>query len=324
MKYSDIKFYIGPMSKNIVDTIIKISNENNIKIGLIPSRRQIDYYGGYVGWTTKEFINYIKTKTDNIIIQRDHGGINQSDKYDDGFESFKIDSENNINIIHIDPWKYYKNYQDGLNYTIETINFIYNKNDKIYYEIGTEENIRKFEIEELEKYIIDLKNKLNKKQFENILYLVIQSGTSLYGTKNNGIFNNDKLINMINLSKKYNLLSKEHNGDYLKIDDIRNRFKMGLTSINIAPEFGVFETDIILENINQNQFDKFFNICYESKNWVKWVNNDFNPFENKKELIRICGHYQFNKKEFKKLNIQLDNIIQKKLYNKLKKLINYE
>ena len=43
----DIKFFIGPMSKNIVDSIIEFQIESKNKVGLIPSRRQVDYNGGY-------------------------------------------------------------------------------------------------------------------------------------------------------------------------------------------------------------------------------------------------------------------------------------
>ena len=36
------KIYVGPMSKNIVDAIKEFSNETGNKIGLIPSRRQVE------------------------------------------------------------------------------------------------------------------------------------------------------------------------------------------------------------------------------------------------------------------------------------------
>ena len=61
MKYP--KYYIGPMSKNIVDAIIEFCNETNNKIGLIPSRRQVERDGGYVNnWSTKEFSEYVNGK----------------------------------------------------------------------------------------------------------------------------------------------------------------------------------------------------------------------------------------------------------------------
>jgi hypothetical protein len=33
--------------------------------------------------------------------------------------------------------------------------------------------------------------------------------------------------------------------------------------------------------------------------WVKWVNENFDPYKNKKELIQICGHYVFSNDDFK-------------------------
>ena len=52
MKYP--KFYIGPMSKNVVDSIIEFTGETNNKIGFVPSRRQVEYNGGYVNNSTTE------------------------------------------------------------------------------------------------------------------------------------------------------------------------------------------------------------------------------------------------------------------------------
>ena len=73
MKYP--KFYIGPMSKNVVDSIIEFTEETGNEIGLIPSRRQVEYNGGYVNnWTTKEFSKYVDGK---VLIARDHGGPGQ-------------------------------------------------------------------------------------------------------------------------------------------------------------------------------------------------------------------------------------------------------
>ena len=58
----NIKFFIGPMSKNVVDSIIEFQKSTNHKIGLIPSRRQIEFNGGYCNnWTTKNFQFMLKT-----------------------------------------------------------------------------------------------------------------------------------------------------------------------------------------------------------------------------------------------------------------------
>ena len=57
---------------------------------------------------------------------------------------------------------------------------------------------------------------------------------------------------------------------------------LGLDSVNIAPEFGLIETNTYLNEINDPKvFDEFWRICYESKRWEKWVSSDFNPIKEK-------------------------------------------
>ena len=40
---NNAKLFVGPVSKNIVDVIIEEANISNTFIGLIPSRRQVDF-----------------------------------------------------------------------------------------------------------------------------------------------------------------------------------------------------------------------------------------------------------------------------------------
>jgi hypothetical protein len=291
-----IKYFIGPMSKNVVDAILEYTHETGNEIGLIPSRRQIEYNGGYVNnWTTEQFSKYTKMK---LILKRDHSGPGQGYKDDDGYKSLEEDCKF-FDKIHIDPWKKYPKYKDGLRWTIDMINFCYELNSNIRYEIGTEEAIRIFEPEELNLLVEDLKSNLDNKVFNQIEYLVIQSGTSLKGNTNTGEYDKNRLLSMIKVAKKHNLISKEHNGDYIPSDLIKEKFRLGLDSINIAPEFGLIETQTYLDNIKDNNLlDIFFNICYNSKRWEKWVDNKFNPHENKIELIKICGHYILSNEEF--------------------------
>lgn len=317
------------MSKNIVDTIIDFCNYNNISIGLIPSRRQVEFNGGYVNnWKTSEFVYYVRNKTNNVMLVRDHSGPGQGQIDDDGYESLKEDCKF-FDIIHIDPWKKYQSFEDGLNETINMINFCYSLNSDIEYEVGTEEAIRRFETHEIDELVEQLKLRLNPSVYSKIKYLVIQSGTSLKGTNQTGEYDKDRLISMVEICRKHNLISKEHNGDYLTTKLIKEKFNNGLESINIAPEFGVAETEVILEEIesspNKELFDQLYEICLNSKKWVKWVNEDFD-FENKKrELILICGHYVFSDYRFielkNKLYTDINIIIKKTIREKLNKLI---
>ena len=307
------------MSKNVVDAIIEFDGD----FGFIPSRRQVDYNGGYVnGWTTGEFATYVNGR---VPIERDHGGIGQGYKYDDGIESFMNDSKY-FDIIHIDPWKVYSNFDDGLNETIDNIRFIYDSlgnmgSYDIKFEVGTEESIRRFEVSELEKLLWSLERKLYSPMFENIEYAVVQSGVGLDLGKqrNTGTFDPDRLEKMVSMCKKFGKKSKEHNGDYLSSDEYKVRFDMGLDSINIAPEFGQLETLCYLEKMGED-IEEYYNICYDSKRWEKWVDDDFVPEDNKKELIKICGHYVFSDPKFLEIKPSIDLKIRDTIKNKLKEL----
>ena len=317
------KYFIGPMSKNVVDSIIEFTTETSHQIGLIPSRRQIEWDGGYVNnWTTKEFSEYSK----NLILKRDHSGPGQGYIDDDGFKSLEEDCKY-FDYIHIDPWKKYPKYEEGLEWTINMIEFCYNLNPNIQYEIGTEEAIRKFKPEELDRLLNDLHVRLDKKIFNQIKYLVIQSGTLLQENINTGEYNKDRLLVMIKVAKSWNLLSKEHNGDYISENLIKEKMSLGLDSINIAPEFGLIETKTYLGEMEKNwdfgSIQKFWEICYNSKRWEKWVNEDFNPYTQQRELIKICGHYVFSHPDFRVIKSKYLDINQKiktNIKNKLKLL----
>lgn len=325
---NDMKYFIGPMSKNVVDTIIEFCNQTNNHIGLIPSRRQVEWDGGYVNnWTTKNFSEYVTQKSNLITLQRDHSGPGQG-QYDDNGISSLIDDCKYLDLIHIDPWKKYSKYEEGLEWSIDMIKLCNALNPNLKYEVGTEEAIRRFEPSELDKFLQDLKIKLNPKLFNNIIYLVIQSGTSLKGTTQTGEYDSTRLKDMILVAKKHNLLTKEHNGDYIPVSVIKEKFNLGLDAINIAPEFGLIETQTYLDNIKEDGIlDKFFNICYESKKWVKWVNKDFDPFTNKIDLIKICGHYVLSSPQFlSEIKSQFPNIdkqIKFNITNKLTELYGY-
>jgi fructose/tagatose bisphosphate aldolase len=308
------KYYIGPMSKNIVDAAIEFCDETNNKIGLICSRRQVEWNGGYVNnWTTKTFSEY----SNKLFLVRDHAGPGQGYIDDDGYESLKNDCKY-LDMIHIDPWKKYPEYNDGLKWTIEMINFCYNLNPNIEFEIGTEESIRKFEYKELNMLVNDLFDILEDKIFNQIKYIVVQSGTSLKGNLNTGKYDSNRLEGFLSVANCWGLLSKEHNGDYIPVNLIKEKMSLGLNSINIAPEFGLIETlSYISEGID---IEKFWKICYDSKRWKKWVDPNFDPITQKLSLIKICGHYVLSDPKFLSIKPNIDSIIKNNIKEKLNEL----
>ena len=309
---SKSKYFICPMSKIIVDVVKELDN----KFALLPTRRQIDWDGGYVNnWTTESFHDYVRKDSD-VLLERDHSGPGQGKIDDDGFDSYKEDSKF-FDLIHIDPWKKYQDFNEGVNKTIEIIKYLYELNPKVKYEIATEEAIRKFSIEEVDSFIDKLKNELTEDMFNNIEYFVIQSGVhlDLVEMKNVGNFNLDNLRLMVSHIKKHNIKTKEHNGDYLSNEEYVVRFDNGLDTINIGPEIAQIQTLIYLEHMTDKQVDEYFQICLDSKKWERWVKKDFD-FGNKRKLIQVCGHYCYDQYELPKV----DSIIKETLINKFKSL----
>lgn len=316
------KYYIGPMSKNVVDCVIKHSQKH--PIGLIPSRRQVDYCGGYVNkWDTASFSNYLKKK--KVLLCRDHGGPNQGLDVDDGMQSFLDDCEH-LNLIHIDPFKDSTSIYEAAEKTVTYIKLCFEKNPNVFYEVGTEEAIFKYEPEHLSWFLTCLKVFLSEEEFAQIKYAVVQSGTRLdLSTRTNtGNFNNGRLLNFIEVVKTFGLMSKEHNGDYL-IDsfDVETRYASGLDAINIAPEFGQIESEFYLEQTKGSSlFDVLYEICYTSGKWKKWIPDESRV--SKEQIIITCGHYILSEQQFEeKVKVHFpnaDKLIQKRITSKLKLL----
>jgi hypothetical protein len=306
-----MNYCFGVQSKNSVDVLIDFSiNNPDLNITFIPSRRQLDYSYGYVNhWTTQTFTEYVKSKNPNIKIERDHGGPGQGYEIDDGYISLSHDCDY-FSMIHIDPWKKYPDFLDGCKWTADMIKFCYKKNPLIEFEIATEEAIRPFTVEELEELILYLKNDLSYIIFNQIKCLVIQSGTRLCEGKNIGVFDELKLKNMLSLASKYNLIAKEHNGDWSSMDNINKKTEIGLKLTNIAPELGMIETDVILEHIKKDtdSFEKVYDICYKSNLWKKWVSNDFDYINSKEYIIRVSCHYHYTNDEIIKIKNKIHNI----------------
>jgi hypothetical protein len=229
----------------------------------------------------------------DVIIERDHGGPDQGSlphmlslHYDTMF----------CQLIHIDPWKNASSFDDGIRQTIDLINFCYLINCETLYEVGTEESIRRFSLEDYYKFINRLKYGLSPEVFRKIKYMVVQSGVGLdlVNKENTGIFDAHRLKTQAALIHPNGILCKEHNGDYLTPEQIKMRIYNGVDAINIAPEFGQIETEVIMDMFPTHYLDMWGRICDQYKPmWEKWGN----PMEIEKKIL-IGGHYTFNDPNF--------------------------
>jgi len=355
-KNSSTLLCVGPMSKNVITASIDLANNFRVPIGLIASRRQIDsedFGGGYVeNWTTKQFADYVKLndKDNNIFLARDHGGpwqntLEVKKKYSieeamiSAKKSYKSDIDAGLNFLHIDPSiDIHKSLSKEkiLERVFELMDYCWDyaqkQNKNISFEIGTEEQSKSnssgteeeviFSLEEIKKFC--KKNKISYPEF-----IVIQTGTKVMETKNIGTFDSDfripnqlmpeiQLPKILKLCKKYNIMMKEHNTDYLSTESLNWHPRLGIHAANVAPEFGVIETKSLLEFFKHNNcnehIERFIEISYNSMKWKKWMLPKSDATDYDKGII--SGHYVFCNPNFKELIKSLPQNIDRDDLNK--------
>lgn len=296
-------FYFGTVSKNIIDAVIETANSNELEIGLISSRAQVDFNAGYCGFKTSELHKYVRKRTEYVYLERDHGGLANYDDESNSKKSFKIDS-NCMDIIHIDPFKYLTDFNSCIDYTIQMIKYIYKNNKNIKYEIGTEQAVYKYSPYQFRFMLQELERKLTTDQFNNILFAVIQSGNKmdlLTGT-NSSEFEDDRFLDFVDICYEFKIFAKEHNCDFLPNISLLERFDLGLYAVNIAPELGRYESQFIwnymLDNQTYKEMGQFYDLVVNKSPYRKWTNVDLDTVA-KEDICIAFGHYVFDTSEFK-------------------------
>lgn len=323
---ADYRFGIGPMSKNVVDACITWANTHEAGLALIPSRRQVEYTGGYSnGWTTAAFVQYVRERGPGILLVRDHGGPWQGAIRDSGFFSIMEDCRCGIDVIHLDPWKAVKDFPTGCRETRYLLEICHNANPAAQYEIGTEEAIFPYSADQLDVLVTYLRRVLRPEQFALIRFAVIQCGTSLHGNENTGQFDPKRLADMLEVCKRHGLLSKEHNSDYVPASTISLKFAAGLNAANIAPEFGQIESQTYLNALGTDEqgVEAFYRLCFDSRRWEKWITPE--QAEDRTALINVCGHYILSTPAFieqvrARVTPEIDALVQAALIKRLDEL----
>lgn len=359
---------IGPMSKTLMKASFILAKEKDFPLMFIASRNQVDLDelgGGYVcNWDQKRFSESIREIAKEVGFEglyylcRDHGGPWQRDKerkdhleekeaMELGKKSYIADMENGFDLLHIDPTK--DPYVVGkaidveivLKRTVELIEYLENERIKkgiseLSYEVGTEEtNGGLTSPKEYEFFIKELMKRLDEKKLQHPCFIVGQTGTLTRLTENIGNFNSRASIELANVASKYEVGLKEHNGDYQDEGILLAHPALGITAMNVAPEYGTVETRAYLKlvEVEENLFNEKMIIeksnlkevirreSVKSRRWEKWMTDD-TVLKSTEELLQdentitiitdISGHYTFNnevvKKEIEKLFKNLEKV----------------
>ena len=307
------KIGIGPMSSEVIEAVYKYSSINNKELMLIASKNQIDHNGGYVNnWNTKEYSNYLKVmkmKYTNakVKICRDHcgPGFNGKQNINDVYKTIDSDIENDFDLIHVDFSKAKKNYKQILKLSKEAILYIKKIKPNVEIEIGTDENFaQKLSSINIKEFLDEMDYFL---EFMDPEYFVVPTGSLVMEDKQFGFFNHKFIKSVYQRIKNRPILLKEHNADYLNSESIKIR-KEFISALNIAPQFGVFQTKFVIDECVKFGVDttNFLNKCYESKKWEKWLLNSDSKDVYKCSIL--AGHYNFQDKSYKIILDSLNKI----------------
>ena len=335
---------IGPVSTNTIVAALSAATEYDFPLFLIASRNQVDKKelgGGYLsGWNQQGFVNGVRELAEMhgfpkaVYFCRDHGGPWQRDKELNqkiphkeamafGTASFLADLKAGFDLLHIDPTKnpFLKKDEESMAVIIQdTVDLIAASDQErkrlnlpeVAYEVGTED-IRGglTQSSRYRKFLTTLKKKLAAENLPLPNFIVGQTGTLVKLDGNYGFFNPDVARELAGIARENGCFLKEHNTDYLDEETLKMHPVIGISSANVAPEFGVTETKSLLRlSYLAPSGEAFRKILtkqvFSETRWQKWLpenlkNTPTGDFRKDAGLaykaVVSCGHYYLDQPE---------------------------
>jgi tagatose-1,6-bisphosphate aldolase non-catalytic subunit AgaZ/GatZ len=355
---------VGPLSIPVLRAVFELGAEKDFPVMLIASRNQVDsieFGGGYVcGWDQERFAAAVKriaavTGFNGLYyICRDHGGpwqrdaeriakLSEKDAMDIAKRSFLADLLAGFNLLHIDPTK--DPHCTGvvpadtvIKRTVELISYIEAERIKrglppVDYEVGTEETSGGLtSADALSGFIEELRATLAGRGLPAPVFIVGQTGTLVRNVENVGSFNAGAAVSLGGCAHGFGMWLKEHNADYLPDRDLLPHPMLGVAASNVAPEFGVAQTEayLLLADIEKAAFERGLiagasgfvrainDAAVDSLRWRKWMTggaqsaslDDVRNDSGLTDLItRSSGHYTFEDKNvLKELEVLKENL----------------
>lgn len=318
------KLGFGPMSKEIIDILARHTKDNNYPLMLIASRNQVDYVTGYV-CTTAELAEQIQSyKNPNLLLCRDHcgpyfsdldRGLSVEDAIERCMKTISADIAAGFDLIHIDVSRIKDN---QLHYARQLIEYTLSLNPNIKLEFGSEDNTG-----------IDINSSLANIELQlgflnpyknNIVFFVTQTG-SLTKDGQAGSFDVERNRRVGEQIRSHGFMFKEHNADYFTEEDIQKRIDANIDSLNIAPQLGKVQTDLLKEFAPKDLWATFSDLVYNQNYWKRWVPEGVT---DKDIAVSVSGHYLFSSQTYKDIIASIDyDQFKLQLENKITKLLDH-
>ena len=290
----------GPMSPEIVNAIGTYATEREYPLMIIASRNQVDANSGYV-MTTAKLAEQVKGfDRDYLWLCRDHCGpyfldaekdLTPTDAITATKKTIAADIEAGFDLIHIDTSRIGQGYKVAE----DLIKFCLDMNPNIKFEFGTEENVGV--AAGVQKYRDDV---AFASQFPNMQFVVAQTGSLVMEDRQVGAFDDTIVQELVSIAEAGGVKLKEHNADYLTIEQIQQRRTAGVHALNIAPQLGVIQTKLLkqfaIHNGAEAEWYEFVAEVLGSNKWQKWIIDG-----NDRKKVDIAGHYLFNHASYREV-----------------------
>jgi hypothetical protein len=305
------KLGIGPMSPASIQASLEYSAENDVQLMLVASRRQVECEelgGGYVdGLTSQGLVDLVRDfGIGDVLVCRDHGGpyqgsneenLTETEALDRALLSMKKDVDAGFDLIHVDCSYHKGDVYEATSVLIrEVAAYAKLQGRNISFEIGAEQNIGT--ATDLVKFQKDLEFYLRDTTPE---FVVGQTGSLVKELFQVGCFDFETSEKMTEICHSAGVKFKEHNVDYAPDIELLQRRWAGVDAINVAPEFGVVESQTVVHLARKvGLHDKartFTDKAIASGKWKKWAYGD--TLDANKAMI--AGHYVFNTPEYAEL-----------------------
>jgi D-tagatose-1,6-bisphosphate aldolase subunit GatZ/KbaZ len=360
---------VGPVSETTVRATMNLAKRWNCPPMLIASRNQVDglsFGGGYLmgGMDQLRFVELIRKFQAGagyegpLYICRDHGGPWQRDEelrnrypaaraMDLARRSFEEDLRAGFNYLHVDPTKcpFAFTPEDLCTWTVELIEHCEQIRCSlglapVDYEIGAEDIRGGITSErDFESFLKTISKKLEQAGLPQPTSIVGQTGTLTRLDYNAGHFDRESTARLAGIAARYGVGFKEHNGDYLSAVSCRAHPELGVTGMNVAPEFGLTETDALLALEAQESklvregwiapgqashlLERLRELTFLEAPWEKWMTEEIRQLPREQVaqdsslrllITRVCGHYLFSNDQVKE-NVEklFDNVDRYKL-----------
>lgn len=339
---------VGPVSEAVLEAALAVSRRRGFPPVFIASRNQVDgsrFGGGYLldGLDQAGLVALIRAKQERIGYQgplyicRDHGGPWQRDQeldarlpVSEAMElarlSFEEDLRGGFNYLHVDPTKcpFPFSQEQLADWTLELIGHCERVRKSlglppVDYEIGAEDIRGGITSEDdFDAFLKRVTAGLAGAGLPLPTCIVGQTGTLTRLDRNVGRFDREQTARLSAIAGRFGVGLKEHNGDYLSAASCRLHPELGVTGMNVAPEFGLVETDALLalaaleeklaregwlaEEQLSGLATGLRELTFAKAPWGKWLTPELRARERPElerdqaarlVITRVCGHYVF-------------------------------